>query len=222
LASPERQGRAAAPARRGGGALEVRELARAELPAAVQLLARAMRDDPMYRAVFGADAEHRLGRLRRFFGALLPLMGRPPLSAWDAGRLVGVLGQFPPGTCRTPLRQQVRIALPLLSLNVGELWRLWRWVGASEAHDLAVRHWHLGPVAVDADWQGRGIGSRMLRAFCARMDEWGEVAFLETDKLASVRFYARSGFKLTARADVLGTPNWWLHRPPRTLGAERA
>jgi GNAT superfamily N-acetyltransferase len=125
-----------------------------------------------------------------------------------------VLGQFPPGTCRTPLRQQVRIALPLLSLNVGDLWRLWRWVGASEARDLAVRHWHLGPVAVDPDRQGRGIGSEMLRAFCARMDRQGEVAFLETDKLASVRFYARCGFKQTARAEVLGTPNWWMHRPP--------
>jgi GNAT superfamily N-acetyltransferase len=173
-----------------------------------------MRDDPMHRAVFGPDAAHRLDRLRRFFGALLPLMGQPPLAAWDAGRLVGVLGQFPPGTCRTPLRQQVRIALPLLSLNVGDLWRLWRWVGASEGQDLAVRHWHLGPVAVDTDRQGRGIGSQMLRAFCARMDKQGEVAFLETDKLASVRFYARCGFKLTARAEVLGTPNWWMHRPP--------
>jgi GNAT superfamily N-acetyltransferase len=155
------------------------------------------------------------GRLQRFFAALLPLMGQVPLSAWEAGRLVGVLGLFPPGTCRTPLRHQLRIALPLLTFNVGELWRLWRWVGASEAHDLGEPHWHLGPVAVDAGRQGQGIGGQMLRAFCARMDDRGEVAFLETDKLASVRFYARCGFKLTAKGEVLGTPNWWMHRPPR-------
>jgi GNAT superfamily N-acetyltransferase len=181
-----------------------------------------MRDDPMHCAVFGADAAHRLDCLRRFFGALLPLMGRPPLAAWDAGRLVGVLGQFPPGACRTKLGQQLRIALSLLGFDVGALWRLWRWAGASEARDLAVRHWHLGPVAVDAGRQGRGIGGQMLRAFCARRDGRGEVAFLETDKLASVRFYARGGFKLTARAEVFGVPNWWMHRAPRTPGRNRA
>jgi ribosomal protein S18 acetylase RimI-like enzyme len=195
--------------------LEVREATRAELPAAAQLLARGMRDDPMHRAVFGAYVGHRLDRLRRFFAGLLPLMAQLPLSVWDAGHLVSVLGQFPPDTCPTSLRQQLRIALPLLTLNVGELWRLWRWIGASEARDPAERHWHLRPVAVDADRQGHGIGGQMLRAFCGRMDEQGEVAFLETDKLASVRFYARCGFRLTQKGDVLGVPNWWMRRRPR-------
>jgi GNAT superfamily N-acetyltransferase len=195
--------------------VEVREAHGAELPAAARLLARGMRDDPMHRAVFGPDPGHRLDRLQRLFAALLPLMGRLPLVACDAGRLVGVFSLFPPGACRTPLRQQLRIALPLLTLNVGELWRLWRWVGASEAHDLAGPHWHLGPVAVDAGRQGQGIGGQLLRAFCARMDREGAVAFLETDKLASVRFYSRCRFKLTATGSVLGTPNWWLRRLPQ-------
>jgi GNAT superfamily N-acetyltransferase len=196
--------------------LEIREAHRTELPAAAQLLARGMRDDPMHCAVFGTDPEHRLGRLHRFFAALLPLMEELPLSAWDAGRLVGVLGRFPPGTCRTPFRHQLRIALPLLTFHVGELWRLWRWVGASEAHDLAESHWHVGPVAVDAGRHGQGIGSQLLRAFCTRMDQLSGVAFLETDKLAGVRFYARCGFKVTASGGVLGRPNWWMRRAPRT------
>jgi ribosomal protein S18 acetylase RimI-like enzyme len=137
------------------------------------------------------------------------------LLAWDAGRLVGVLGQFPPGRCRTPLGQRLRFALALLGVNVGELWRLWRWVGASEARDLMEPHWHLGPVAVDPARRGEGIGGQMLRAFCARMDELGDVAFLETDKLDSVRFYARCGFEVREQGKVLGTPNWWMRRPAR-------
>jgi hypothetical protein len=55
----------------------------------------------------------------------------------------------------------------------------------------------------------------MLRAFCARMDERDAVAFLETDKLASVRFYARCGFQVTDAGEVLGTPNWWMRRAPQ-------
>lgn len=207
----------AAEGSQGNGILKIRELRPAELRPAAQLLARGMRDDPMHCVVFGNDADHRLDRLQSFFSTLLPMMIQAPLSAWDAGRLVGVFGQFPPGTCRTSLRQQFRIALPLLSFNIRELWRLWRWLNASETHDLAERHWHLGPVAVDVDRQGQGIGSQILQAFCARMDALGEVAFLETDKLASVRFYSRCGFKVTEQGKVLNTPNWWMRRLPQTL-----
>jgi GNAT superfamily N-acetyltransferase len=195
--------------------IDLREASPAELPAAAQLLARGMCDDPMYCTVFGADADHRRLRLLNLFAALLPLMGRPPLLALEAGRMVGVLGQFPPGTCRMPACQQLRFALALLSVNVGELWRLWRWVGASEARDLAEPHWHLGPVAVDPGRRGEGIGSQMLQAFCARMDDRGEVAFLETDKPDSVRFYARCGFEVRDQGEVLGRPNWWMRRPAR-------
>ena len=176
----------------------------------------------MHLTIFGPNPNHRLHRLHRFFAALLPQMAHPPLSAWDAGRLVGVFTQFPPNTCCLPLRQQLRVALALLTFRLPELWRLWRWTRASEAHDLAERHWHLGPVAVDVDRQRQGIGSLLLQAFCDRMDKLGEVAFLETDKLDSVRFYARGGFQVVAQGDVLGTPNWWLRRLPQTQSTEAA
>jgi ribosomal protein S18 acetylase RimI-like enzyme len=199
--------------------IHVREANYTELPAAAQLLSRGMCDDPMHCTVFGVNAEYRRKRLHRLFKALLPLMGRRPLLAFDAERLVGVLGQFPPGSCRTPIRRQLRFAFKLRSLNVGELWRLWHWIGASEARDLAEPHWHLGPVAVESGRRGQGIGSQMLGAFCTRIDERGEVAFLETDKLDSVRFYARCGFEVREQGEVLGTPNWWMRRPARKPAA---
>jgi hypothetical protein len=59
----------------------------------------------------------------------------------------------------------------------------------------------------------------MLLAFCARMDELGGVAFLETDKLDSVRFYGRCGFEVREQGEVLGTPNWWMRRQARKPAA---
>jgi ribosomal protein S18 acetylase RimI-like enzyme len=195
--------------------IEVREASPAELPGAAQLLAMGMCDDPIFCAVFGSDVDHRRMRLHRLFGALLPLMGRRPLVAMEGDRLVGVLGRFPPGTCHTPIRRQLRFAFAMRSTNINELWRLWRWLAATEARDLAEPHWHLGPVAVLPGRRGQGIGSQMLQAFCAGMDERGELAFLETDKLDSVRFYARSGFEVSEEGKVLGTPNWWMRRVAR-------
>jgi ribosomal protein S18 acetylase RimI-like enzyme len=71
-------------------------------------------------------------------------------------------------------------------------------------------------VAVDAGLQGLGIGSRLLEQFCARVDAAGEAAYLETDKPINVRFYDRFGFAVIGQQAVLGTPNWFMRRPPRS------
>ena len=70
-------------------------------------------------------------------------------------------------------------------------------------------------MAVDAGLQGRGIGSRLLEEYCARVDAAGEAAYLETDKPANVRFYERFGFETVGEQVVLGSPSWFMRRAPR-------
>jgi ribosomal protein S18 acetylase RimI-like enzyme len=200
--------------------VEIRDLHATQYPKAACLLARAMRDDPMHEAVFGRHAHRRLRQLGRFFSTLLPLIDSAPLSAWEADQLIGVAAFFPPGACWLSFPSQARIACGLLSPNLAELWRLWRWFHTTGRHDPKECHWHLGPVAVDTNWQCRGIGSQMLQVLCSRLDERGEAAFLETDKAESVRFYGRLGFEVTATANVLGVPNWWMNRPGNKMGCK--
>jgi ribosomal protein S18 acetylase RimI-like enzyme len=57
-----------------------------------------------------------------------------------------------------------------------------------------------------------GIGSKLLRVFCARMDAAGEDAYLETDKAINVRLYERFGFEVVTEGEVLGIPNWFMLR----------
>jgi predicted N-acetyltransferase YhbS len=82
--------------------------------------------------------------------------------------------------------------------------------------DPKERHWHLGPLAVDAHLQGMGIGSKLMRVFCAKMDAAGEDAYLETDKPINVRFYERFGFEVVTEQDVIGVTNWFMLRRPET------
>ena len=87
-----------------------------------------------------------------------------------------------------------------------------RWLGVWEKHDPEERHWHLGPLTVDAHLQGRGVGSRLMQVFCAQMYAAREDAYLETDKLENARFYERFGFELISEQEVLGVTNYFMLR----------
>ncbi len=82
------------------------------------------------------------------------------------------------------------------------------------AHDPAEQHWHLGPFAVRADAQARGIGSQLLEAFLELVDKYEGTAYLETDTARNVRFYERFGFETVGRDEVLGIECTFMSRRP--------
>jgi GNAT superfamily N-acetyltransferase len=194
----------------------VRELRRDELPAAVGVVARGMRDNPMHVAVFGNDPARRLRRLDAMFRAYLSAMRHLPLGAYrsGSGTLVGVLGLESPEACRPSIAGGLRVVASVYAAGPVVALRATRWFAAYERRDPDERHWHLGPVAVDAGLQGMGIGSQMMASFRALVDAARDMAYLETDKPENVKFYARFGFETIAETTILGAQNWFMRRPP--------
>jgi ribosomal protein S18 acetylase RimI-like enzyme len=193
--------------------LEIGALEAGDLNDALGVLARGMRDNPVHVAALGDDPGRREKKIRRMFSAVLPVMGHSVLVArHHDNSVLGVLGVAAPGRCQADARQKMRLTLGLLPLGPPSLSRSLRWVGTWAKQDPKERHWHLGPVAVDAHLQGLGIGSKLMRVFCAQMDAAGEDAYLETDKPENVRFYERFGFEVVGEADVLDVPNWYMQR----------
>ena len=187
-----------------------------EMEAVVGLISRGMRDNPTHVAALGEDPGRRQKRVRRIFSKVLPVMGHFDhllVARHPDGTILGVLGMAAPGRCQPNAKQRMQLTLALLPLGPRALSRSLRWVGTWEKRDPEERHWHLGPVAVDAHLQGMGIGSKLMRVFCAQMDAAGEDAYLETDKPENVRFYERFGFKVVGEEDVIGVPNWYMARP---------
>jgi GNAT superfamily N-acetyltransferase len=199
--------------------VSVGPLAPAEWAQVAALLARGMRDNPLHVAAFGTDPVARQARLERLFGPTLAMLDWPQLTARHPdGTLVGVAGLAAPGACRPTAGQQLRLIPTLLRLGPRVAGRVGRWQAVWAKHHPRERHWHLGGTAVDAHLQGLGIGGRLLTAFCAQADAAGDVAYLETDTARNVRFYARFGFEVIAEAPVLGVPNWFMRRAPRSVG----
>lgn len=192
---------------------EIREMVPGDVPAAVGVLARGMRDNPIHVAAYGPDPDRRERAHGKLMAALFRVFtSQEPLVAVRDGALVGVLGVAPVGTCQPTAMQRLRLTPTLVGLGPATARRIGEWLGAWAAQDLDEPHVHLGPVAVDRHLQGTGIGSRMMEEHTARLDRAGEVGYLETDKPENVSFYARFGFEVVAEQAVLGVPNWFMRR----------
>jgi ribosomal protein S18 acetylase RimI-like enzyme len=197
--------------------LEIADLDATEMKAAIGVIVRGMRENPDIVTALGEDPTIRERRLRRLFGAMataeVPGRDRDWLAARGPdGSILGVCGMMPPGRCQPGLGRQLRLAPSLLALGPRSAGHTMKWLGSWGKRDPKERHWHLGPVAVDAHLQGMGIGTKLMRVFSARMDAAGEDAYLETDKPINVRFYERFGFEVVGEQEVLGVPNWFMLR----------
>jgi ribosomal protein S18 acetylase RimI-like enzyme len=191
-----------------------------DVPEAVGVVARGMRDNPLHVAAYGDDPDRRERCQARLIGALFRhFTTQQPICAVRDGTLVGVTGVAPVGTCQPTTAQRLRLLPTVLSLGPRTAARVGRWLAKWAARDLEEEHVHLGPVAVDAHLQGQGIGSLIMEEHCRRLDAAREVGYLETDKPENVRFYERFGFEVIGEEPVLGVPNWYMRREPRPAGA---
>jgi len=190
----------------------------ADHPHVAALLGRGMLDNPTHIAVFGPDPEIRRQRVERMFGAALPGLDLTMLAARRPdGAVVAVCGMAAPGACQPSGARKLRLLPGVFANGLKPGLRTLRWLGAWAKRDLPDPHWHVGPLAVDAEHQGLGIGTLLMTRLCAQMDAAGEIAYLETDKAINVRFYERFGFETVGEQLVLGTTNWFMRRAPRPV-----
>lgn len=199
---------------------EIGEMGVPETSFAAGVLARGMRDNPGHVAVFGPDPWRRCRALATSFAALLPTMRPQPIVARRNGWIVGVAGLASPRSWHFYSPGRVLRGMPLAVRYPGAAIRGLRILRNWRRRDPPEPHWHLGPVAVEAGLQGLGIGSRLMAAFCSRVDATGTPAYLETDKRENVFFYERFGFQVVAEDAVLSVPMWFMWRASAASGEE--
>jgi GNAT superfamily N-acetyltransferase len=196
--------------------VDLRDLDSSDDPDVIAVAGRGMRDNPLHVAAFGDDDDRREKSVRRIFSILFGVSKTlQRFGAFDGDTLVGVTGVAPAGTCQPSATERLRYLPGMLALGPRSASRLASWLKVWEAHDLDEPHSHLGPVVVDREMQGRGVGTRMLIEYTQRLDAAGEVGYLETDKDVNVPFYERHGFVVTGEAQVIGVPNWFMRRERR-------
>ena len=171
-------------------------------------LARAFEDDPVAVYIFPDPARRPRG-LERFFRLQV---GRTFLrrgEAWTTTELAGGAFWLPPSSPRPGLRELIE-QFPMVPLLGRRLLTTLRLIGLMEQHHPKVPHWYLGTLGTDPPYQGRGVGSALLRPVLERCDEEGTPAYLESSKASNIPFYRRHGFEVTKELEVPGGPVLWL------------
>jgi len=90
--------------------------------------------------------------------------------------------------------------------------------GGWKKHDHQKPHWHLMAIGIEPDFQGKGIGSQMMKLYCDIIDRNKLEAYRETDRHENVIFYERFGFKVVGEEIKIGVKNWFMLRPAKVVG----
>ena len=188
--------------------------------AAIHVLARAFRDNPLDRAVIGRGRDRRLRSITHGMRASV----RTALAGGGHGLVahiardsslapVGVLIALPPDSF--PLPQP--LLLDHLRSLIGQGFRASvRWAEVYRALEVvhpAEPHWYLSLLGVNPHHQGCGIGSALLESWLDSIELDGLPSYLETDREENVRFYERVGFSVHVELQVLEANVWCMRRP---------
>jgi ribosomal protein S18 acetylase RimI-like enzyme len=133
--------------------------------------------------------------------------------AEDEGRIVGVLNASKWPNCQLSIGEKLKTAPVMIRIAGRGLPRSLKMIGVWAEHDPPKPHWHLGPIGVRPELQGRGIGKALLRVFLDTVDEQRLPAYLETDVDRNVALYGKFGFEVMAQAQINGVNNRFMWRP---------
>ena len=124
---------------------------------------------------------------------------------------------LPPGKWHLSLLGQIRM-LPGLMRATGlrDFPRVMRALSLMESNHPHELHYYLPIIGVVPSWQGKGLGTALLRPMLERCDRERMPAYLEASSPRNRSCYERNGFVATGEIRMPdGPPIWPMWREPR-------
>jgi ribosomal protein S18 acetylase RimI-like enzyme len=194
----------------------VRRMSPDEMDAACAVIGLAFADNPNTLVMAGGD---RVKAQRMMQTAVrVAKLGRKyshVVAAEEAGSIVGVLNAAEWPNCQLSMSEKLKTAPAVIRAMGFAAARAIKMTSVWAKHDPGEKHWHLGPIGVHPEHQGRGIGKAILGMFLRMVDEQGSPAYLETDVDRNVALYEAFGFRVIARTDIMGVDNRFMWREAR-------
>ena len=194
----------------------VRKARMEDVPRLADALARAFDGDPPMRW-FLPDPETRVERARRLFDVMLRRVHIARDHCYTTEELSGGALWVPPGTWRLSVVDQVALLPGMLRVFGRGLGRAQRGLTVMESGHPRAVHYYLDSLGVEPRWQGRGLGSALMRPVLERCDAERMPAYLNAGSPGSRDLYLRHGFHVTEefRLPDGGPPLWRMWRDPQ-------
>jgi GNAT superfamily N-acetyltransferase len=180
----------------------------------VSLFTEAFADSALY-CYISPDRSERLDMIRsvfrfRFQGILENAVAD---LALENGVIAGMAAWDPPGDAIVDIggaAQRLNEALNGFPAKSLRRWEKFHRILFSSFARIMPPYWDLGPIAVKPDFQGKGVGSILIRKQLAVIDAEKLPAILGTQDRRNLDIYGRFGFKTVSR-DFVEEPNLFTY-----------
>jgi len=194
--------------------VNIREMKKADVPQLLEALGKAFATTPGWLAVFRDDPVI-ARRIQIGFEVVFKYLPVNIFIAELDGRVVGGMWIAKWPACQAHPSLKMGISMVVKFGGLGPLIRTVKWLVAWGKHDPPKPHWHLKGLGVAPDFQGKGIGSQMVKFYYDIVDRDMIEAYLETGP-DNVRFYERFGFKVVGEEIINGSKNCYMLRPAKS------
>jgi ribosomal protein S18 acetylase RimI-like enzyme len=201
---------------RADAAGAIRKASAEDVPRLANALARAFENDPGFSHLL-PEGEGRAERLRLFFETELATIGIPSGLAWTTDELIGGAIWLPPDAWRVPVSTTMREVGPMVKVFGRRLpLALRSRLRMERRHPRGPSHTYLAVMGVAPEWQGKGLGTALMRPVLEALDADRRPAYLEASTPRSRELYRRHGFEVTGEFDLPsgGPPIWQMWREP--------
>ena len=186
----------------------------AEHELAVATLSGAFHRDRVFEWIY-PDSSRRSSAVPHLFAVLVEEFATRQQSRVTPD-VDGVALWLPPGEELFPEDKAEAIIAEVVAGAGPDAERLMTCFEILEAHTPQEPHWHLGFLGVQPSLQGTGLGTALLQASLADIDDAGEAAYLEATSPDNRRLYERHGFEVVRDLPMPGGPSLYaMWREPR-------
>jgi GNAT superfamily N-acetyltransferase len=165
-----------------------------EIGKVAAMMTLAFSGDPFMRWMY-PEADAFLAHFPKFVEAFAGAAFRQKTAFVDES-FGGACMWLPPGTevdIEALGQHVVQTILPERLAEIGETFK------QMEEHHVDEEAWYLPMIGVDANFQGQGIGARLMDSLLTKTDAMGIPTYLESSNPANIPFYKRLGYEAVGK-----------------------
>ncbi len=190
---------------------------------ASEMCGRAFLYEPFYAAVF-PEEKSRYKKIRNFFRFRIKYGLTYGKVFASSEKIEGIAIWLPMEKPGMPFHQMVKCGGLMLGFSIGfssvlKLMEIEKHIAANHAASITGFHYHLSPIAVDPEFQGKGYASQLMRPLLKVFDKEMTACFLETQSPQNVDIYEHLGFTISVKSVIpkINIQNWSMIRLPHSI-----